>query len=118
VRGNERADRLAVEQGGTAMDRSDILNVLRDNYRISEVVKYFESAAVNRLNELHVKAVSARQQQYAGKQRRVVNQHNTGAVSRCTLTDILKEKSEHLWMCSMCNEDDLATKLKLDSEFC
>jgi hypothetical protein len=47
-------------------------------------------------NELFVKAGSARQQQYARKERRIVNQHNTGTVSRYTLTDILKEKSEHL----------------------
>jgi hypothetical protein len=59
-----------------------------------------------RLHELHVKAGSARQRQYAGKQRRIVNQHNTVTVSRYTLTDILKEKSEHLRMCPMCNEDD------------
>jgi hypothetical protein len=35
VKCNERADRLAdmaVVLGGTAMDRTDILNVLRDNY--------------------------------------------------------------------------------------
>jgi hypothetical protein len=51
-----------------------------------------------RLNELHVKAGTARQQQYAGKQRRIVNQHNTETVNRYTLTDILKEKSEHLWI--------------------
>jgi ribonuclease HI len=40
VKGNECADRLAdmvVEQDGTAMDRTDILNVLRDNYRTSEM---------------------------------------------------------------------------------
>jgi hypothetical protein len=44
MRGNECADRLAdmaVVQGGTAMDRIDILNVLRDNYRISEAAKDF-----------------------------------------------------------------------------
>jgi hypothetical protein len=63
------------------------------------------------LNELHVNAGSARQQQYAGKQRRIVNHHNTGTVSRYTLTDILKEKSEHLWMCPLCNEDDIKIKL-------
>jgi hypothetical protein len=44
------------------------LNILRDNYRISEAANDYESAMVRR-NELHVKAGSARQQQYAGKQR-------------------------------------------------
>jgi hypothetical protein len=33
-----------------------------------------------RLNELRVKAGSARQQHYAGKQGRFVNKHNTGTV--------------------------------------
>jgi hypothetical protein len=36
---------------------------------------------------------------------------NTGTVSRYTLTDILKEKSEHICLCPMCNEDDLTIKL-------
>jgi hypothetical protein len=45
-----------------------------------------------RLNELYVKAGSARQQQYGGKHRRIIIQHNTGT-SRYTLTNILKEKS-------------------------
>jgi hypothetical protein len=39
VKGNERADRLAdmvVEQGGTAMNRTGVLNVLKDNYRVSD----------------------------------------------------------------------------------
>jgi hypothetical protein len=114
VKGNERADRLAdmaVEQGGTAMDRTEILNVLRDSYRISEAENDSESATMIRLSELHVKAESARQQQYAAKQRKIVNQHNTGTVSRYTLKNILKEKSEHLRMCPMCNENDLTTKL-------
>jgi hypothetical protein len=81
---------MVVEQDGTAIDRTDIFNVHRDNYRISEAVNDSESTTMIRPNELHVKTGSARQQQYAGKQRRIVNQHNT---SHYTLTDILKEKS-------------------------
>jgi hypothetical protein len=102
---------MAVVQGGTEMDRTDIINVHRDNYRIPEEANDFESTTMIRLNEQHVNAGSARQQQYAGKQRRIVNQHNTWTVSRYTLTALLKEKSEHLWICPMCNEDDLTTKL-------
>jgi hypothetical protein len=114
VKGNECADRLAdmaVVQGGTAMDRTDIPNVLRDNYRISEAAKDSGSRTMIRLNELHVKAGSARQQKYAGKQRRIINQHNTGTVNRYTLADILEDKSEQLRMFPMCNENDLTTKL-------
>jgi hypothetical protein len=91
------------------MDRTD--NLIRDSYRISEAANYSESTTLIRLNELHVNAGSAKQQQYAWKQRRIVNQHNTGTVSRYTFTDTLKEKSEHLWLCPMYNEDDLTTKL-------
>jgi hypothetical protein len=93
------------------MDRAAILNVLRDNHRISEAANYSESTTMIMLNELHVKAGSSRQQQYAGKQRGIINQNNIGFVSRYPLTDILKEKSVQIWMCPMCNEDDLTTKL-------
>jgi hypothetical protein len=58
---------MAVVQGCTAMDHADILNVLRDNYRISEAVKHSESTIMIRLNELHVNAGSASRQQYVGK---------------------------------------------------
>jgi hypothetical protein len=95
----------------SSWDRTDILNVLRGNYRISEAANDSQSTTMIRINELHVKAGIAIQQQYAGKPRRIVNQHNTETVSRYTLPDILKEKSLHLCMCLMCNEDDLRTKL-------
>jgi hypothetical protein len=58
-------------------------------------------------NTLHVNADSARQQQCAGKQGKNVNQHNTATVGRYTYTDILKRKSEHLFICSMGYEDNL-----------
>jgi hypothetical protein len=69
------------------------------------------STTMNRLHELHIRAGSAGQQQYAGRQTRIVNQHNTGTIGRYTLMDILGEKSECLWTCPVCNEDDLSTKL-------
>jgi hypothetical protein len=78
VKGNERAYRLvdmAAVQSGIAMDRTDIPNVLMVNYRVSDAANDSESTTMIRLNELHVKADSAIQQQYAGKQRRIVNQH-------------------------------------------
>jgi hypothetical protein len=72
---------MAVEQGGI----THILNVFMDYYRISKAAHYSESTTMIRLNELHVKAGSARYKQYAGKQRRIVNQRNTGTVGRYTL---------------------------------
>jgi hypothetical protein len=112
VKGNEHADRLAdvvVVQRCTALDRTDILTVW-DNYSGTEAANDSESTTMIRLNELHFKTDSARQQQFAGKQRRIVNQHHTVTLSCYTLTVILKEKSEQLWMCPICNEDDLTTK--------
>jgi hypothetical protein len=44
-----------LKAGGTAMDRTDILNDLMDNYRISEAANDSESTTVVRMNELHVK---------------------------------------------------------------
>jgi hypothetical protein len=61
VKCNERADRLgdmAIAQGGTAMDGTDILNVLMGNYRISEAAKDLESTTMIRLNEVHVQTVT------------------------------------------------------------
>jgi hypothetical protein len=96
VKGNEHTDRLAdiaVVKGGIEMDHTDNSYVLRDSYTVSEAANNSESTTMIRLNELHVNA-SARQQQYAGKQRRIVNQHNTLTVSCYTLMELLKEKSE------------------------
>jgi hypothetical protein len=45
------------------MDRTDILNVLGDNYRAPEEASDSESTTIIRLHELHVKADGARQQQ-------------------------------------------------------
>jgi hypothetical protein len=39
----------------------------------------------------------AREEHFSGSQRRIVKQHRTGVVSRLTLRDILKRRSEHLW---------------------
>jgi hypothetical protein len=67
-------------QCSIAIDHTDILNVLRDNYRVSDAVNDSESTTMIRLHELHIKTHNARQQQYAVRQRRVVNQHNTGTL--------------------------------------
>jgi hypothetical protein len=40
----------AFEQGGTAMDRTDILNVPRDNYRVSKAENNSEFTTMIRLN--------------------------------------------------------------------
>jgi hypothetical protein len=51
-------------QGGIAMDHTGIYNAIRDKYKISDELNNSESTTMIRLNELHVKVGSARQQQY------------------------------------------------------
>ena len=113
VIGNERADRLAcmaTVESGQAMDCSDILNALKEAGRANESRDENGSATMIRLHELQVRSGEAKQEQYAGSQRRIVNQHRTGVVSRYTLRDILRRRSEHFWTDSaMCSEDDLLT---------
>jgi hypothetical protein len=66
----------------SAIDRTDITNVLMNNYRTSEVAIDSESKTINTLHELHIKVGGARQQHYARRQRRNMNQHNTGTIGR------------------------------------
>jgi hypothetical protein len=57
MKGIKRVDRLAVMsvvQGGIAMYRTDILNVMRGIYRVSETANDFESTIMIMLKRLHV----------------------------------------------------------------
>jgi hypothetical protein len=59
VKCSECADSLAdmaVEHGGTAMDRIDILIVLMGYYKVTEAANVCESTTIFRLNVLLVKA--------------------------------------------------------------
>ena len=100
VRGNERADFLAggaAMESGRSMDRSDILHAIREDSRENDSSKDIESVSMTRLYEHQVGRGVAREERFSGSQRRIVNQHRTGVVSRFTLRDILKRRSEHLW---------------------
>ena len=100
VKGDEKADQLAATAtvgSGRAMDRSDVLNALREVGRANDSVSEDESTSLTRMLEHQVKRGKARHERYAGSQRRMVNQHRTGVVSRYMLRDILGKKSEHLW---------------------
>jgi hypothetical protein len=94
---------MEVEQGGMAMDCTAFLNIPRNNCRISEAANNSESTTMIRLHEVHVNAGSARQKEYAGKQRRIVNQHNAQTVGHYILSKKI--------LSTMGNEDDLKTKL-------
>jgi hypothetical protein len=98
--GNERTDRLARKatmESGRSMDQSDILHAIKEDSRKNNLSKDIESVSMTRLYEHQVGRGVAREERFSGSQRRIMNQHRTGVVSRFTLRDILKKRSEHLW---------------------
>src|SRR5579871_1981165 len=112
VVGNERADNLAstaVVGGDMAMDRADILNAIREINRTEEATTGVVSTYISRMQELGVQRGVARYECFAGSRRCFINQQRTGTVSRWVLMEILKMRSEHLWTCSTCNDDDRTT---------
>ena len=108
VEGNERADSLAssaILTAGQPMDRADIINNLRDMGRTED----FEgnvSSSLSRMRELGVKIGIARTERYSGRMKGTVKEHRTGTISRCLLMNILRGRSEHLWTCPECYNDD------------
>ena len=98
---NERVDRLAetaVVGNGQAMDRADNLNAIRDLRREADSFSEHECETMSRLKEHQVKqGVAKLERRFSGSQRRMVNQHRTGVISRYMLRDLLKMRSEHLW---------------------
>jgi glyoxylase-like metal-dependent hydrolase (beta-lactamase superfamily II) len=85
VKGNERADRLAGKatmESGQSMDRSDILHAIKEASRENDSPKDIESVSLTRLYEHQVERGVAREERFSGSQRRIVNQHRTGVVSR------------------------------------
>src|SRR5579871_3913685 len=95
--------------GGRAMDRADILNAIREINRTEEATAGVVSTSISRMQELGVQRGVARYECFAGSRRCFINQQRTGTVSRRVLTEILKMRSEHLWTCSTCNDDDRTT---------
>jgi hypothetical protein len=49
--------------------------------------------------------ISTDRKEKCTKNRGLVNQHKTGTISRWTLMQMLRGRSEHLWTCSECDED-------------
>src|SRR5579871_565052 len=112
VVGNERADNLASTAavgGGRAMDRADILHAIRDINRTEEATAGVVSTSISRMQELGVQRGFARHECFSGNRRCFINQQRTGTVIRRVLMEILKMRSEHLWTCSTCSDDDLTT---------
>ena len=111
VEGNERADFLAGRANmieGHPMDRGDVINALRESIR-SEEFDDCGSTSVTRMREGGIKVGTARGEHYRKRLKSMINQHRTGTISRATLIDLLRRRSEHLWICPEYNEDNLET---------
>jgi hypothetical protein len=57
---------------------------------------FVKSIQISRLINNRSEEGYLREERFSGNQRRIVNQHKTGVVSRLSLRDILKRRSEHL----------------------
>ena len=86
------------------MDRDDIVIALIERGR-REDLHLNQSTPTTRLRELGLKIGVARKERYNRYTSRLINQNRTGTVSRWTLLEILRRRSEHLWTCPECNED-------------
>ena len=101
---------LATVADGSAMDRSDILNAIREVSRKNNLGDIMDSTSLSRLKKLGVTCGAARRERHKGKSRYFINQHRTGTLSRRVLTDMLRMRLERLWTCSSCNDDHLPSK--------
>jgi hypothetical protein len=79
------------------MDRTDILNATREAHGEADSFGESESETMSRLKEHQVNQGEAKLEHFPVSQRGMVIQHRTGVVSRYTLRDLLKMRSEHLW---------------------
>ena len=111
VQGNERADCLAGSANiteGQPMDRADISNALRESFRAKEFDGCV-STSVIRMRDCGLKVGTARREHFRKRLKSMINQHRTSTISRATLIDLLRRRSEHLWICPECNNDNLET---------
>jgi hypothetical protein len=111
VKRNERTDRLAGTADisyGREMDHTNVLHDLREEWK-THMETRSQVLWKALLRDGQVKLGGTRYEQYAGSQRRMLNQIRTGTVSRHTLLNVLERRSEHLWVCPVCKDDNLST---------
>jgi hypothetical protein len=92
---------------GCAMDHADVLHALRETGRVEDSLGDKESRIMEKGGQVRLDA--AKYDQYACSQRRIVNQIRTSAPIRHTLLNVLERRSEHLWVCPVCKDDNLST---------
>jgi hypothetical protein len=91
------------------MDHADVLHAFREDRRVENSLGDKEASTMERLRDGQVRLGAARYEQYAGSKRRIVSQMRTGTVSRHTLLNVLEIRSEHLWVCPVCKDDNFLT---------
>ena len=94
VKGNDRADRLAGKTSGLLLGRSEVLRSLRHYLRAQSQ----GHRTIDRLEERGVERGSARRSSLKGRERAIVNQTNSGTVSKTTLGKFLRDGVEHTIM--------------------
>jgi hypothetical protein len=107
IKGNVHADGLAGEasvQDGAIMDKSDILNALREIGRSSDSVQYGVSETMDRLQDLCIRGIS-KHEHHAGVAKRLINQHMTGTINVYTLRNLIQEGNGMVWTCVHCWDD-------------
>ena len=93
VKGNDRADRLAGKAAvtsGLLLERSEVLRSLRHCLRAQRQRLWLEERGLER--------GSARRSSLKGREKAIVNQTNTGTVSKATLGKLLRDGVEHIIM--------------------
>ena len=94
VKGNDRADRLAKATltSGLLLGRSEVLRSLRHYLRAQSQGHH----TIDPLEERGVERGSARRSPFKGRERAIVNQTNTGTVSKATLGKLLRNGVERI----------------------
>jgi hypothetical protein len=101
---------MAVVSDGRAMGHADVVHALREAGRVEDSLGDSDSIFMDRIRDGQVKFGAARHNNYAGSQRRMVDQMKTGTVIHHALLNVLKRESEHLWVCPVCKYDNLSTR--------
>jgi hypothetical protein len=94
------------------MEHADVFLALCEVGRMEDSLGNGDSNTMERLKKGQVKLGAVTQEHYAGSQRRIFNQTRT--VNACfykllNLLTCMYPKSEHVWVCPVCKDDNFST---------